>query len=772
ATEARMTTPAGVVFDSSGNYYFADRGNSRIRKVTAGTNTITTIAGVGLSGFNGDGLAALASRLATPNSVAVDSAGNLYIGDRDNARVRRIIFASANDTVAPTIAITAPTSAATFTTNSSPVNLSGTAADNAGVFLVRWSNDRGGSGVAGGTNAWTVPNIALQNGPNNLTVTAWDVSGNATSAKLLVNFNAQQIITTLAGNGQVGGTGDGGAAVGARLFLPTGVAADAAGNLYIADSVNNRVRKVTPAGVILPFAGNGMLGSSGDGGQAIEATFNQPQSVAVDSTGNVYISDTSNHRIRRVATNGVITTVAGTGQDSFGGDDGPATQAQLNTPFQIAVDSAGNLFIADAVNRRVRKVTVSTGIITTIAGNGRVGSGGDGGQAINAQFLLPYGVTVDRNGVVFVLDAFDGRIRRVATDGTIANYVGTGNFGYKGDGGPATIAEIDPQSFITTDADNNLYIADLFNHVIRKVTATTGIITTVVGTGLGGFSGDGAAPNNAQLSFPNDVAFDSAGNMYIADFNNQRIRKVINAGTLKSVASVSAASFLGDVLASDLIAAAFGQNLATGVQVGGSVPLPTTLNNTSVRVRDASGIERLAPLFFVAPSQVNFQIPPGTSNGAATVTITGGDGTTSTGVVQIASVAPGLFSANSDGQGVAAAVVLRARANGEQVFEPVSRFDTATGKSVAVPIDLGPDTDQVFLIAYGTGERFRSSLAAASASVGGANAELLYLGNQGGFVGLDQANIRLSRTLIGKGDVEVKLTVDGKASNTVRINIK
>ncbi|MFN0112791.1 MAG: BACON domain-containing protein [Blastocatellia bacterium] len=771
ATDARVSVPAGVIFDPAGNIYFADRGNSRVRKVVAGTNIISTIAGIGLSGFNGDGLAALASRLSVPNSIAVDSVGNIFIGDRENLRVRKLIFATANDNVAPTIAITAPTTQPTFTTTTSPLTLSGTASDNAAVFLVRWSNDRGGSGVAGGSNAWTVPGIALQNGANTLTVTAWDVRGNASSAKLVVNFNAQQMITTLAGTGLTGATGDGGAAIGARLFLPTGVAADAAGNVYIADSANNRVRKVTPAGVILPFAGNGMLGSSGDGGQAIDASFNQPQSVAVDSTGNVYISDSSNHRIRRVAPNGVITTVAGTGADSFGGDGGPATQAQLNTPFQIAVDLAGNLYIADAVNRRVRKITTSTGVITTIAGDGRVGTSGDGGMATKAQFLLPYGVTVDRNGVVFVLDAFDGRVRRVATDGTITNYVGTGNFGYTGDGGPATAAQIDPQSFITTDADGNLHIADLFNHVIRKVTATTGIITTVVGTGLGGFSGDGTSPTGAQLAFPNDVAFDRVGNMYIADYNNQRVRKVFNASALKTVASVSAASFQGDVLASDLIAAAFGQNLATGVQVGSSVPLPTTLNNTSVSVRDASGIERLSPLFFVAPSQVNFQIPPGTSNGAATITITSGDGAVSTGVVQIASVAPGLFSANADGQGVAAAVVLRVRANGEQVYESVSRVD-ATGKAVAVPIDLGPETDQVFLIAYGTGERFRTLLANASATVGGANAELLYLGPQGGFVGLDQANIRLSRALIGKGDVEIRLTVDGKPSNTVRINIK
>ncbi|MEP7340802.1 MAG: hypothetical protein ABI977_23935, partial [Acidobacteriota bacterium] len=407
-----------------------------------------------------------------------------------------------------------------------------------------------------------------------------------------------------------------------------------------------------------------------------------------------------------------------------------------------------------------------------LAGDGRIGNEGDGGPATKAQFILPYGVTVDRNGVVLILDAYDNHVRRVSPDGIITNYVGTGEYGYSGDGGPATSAQIDPLSYITTDADGNLFIADFFNQVIRKVTATTGIITTVVGTNVRGFGGDGAAPNAALLNYPTDVAFDRAGNMYIADYSNQRIRKVFNASSLKTVSSVSAASFMGDALAGELIAAAFGTNLATGAQVATTVPLPVTLGGTTVRVRDAAGTERLAPLFAVTPAQVNFLVPSGTANGAATITITGGDGTASIGVAQIASVAPGLFAANMDGQGVAAAVALRIRATGEQVYEPISYVDINTRKAIAIPIDLGAAGEQVFLIAYGTGWRFRNSLATASASVGGANADLSYLGSQGGFVGLDQANIRLDRNLAGRGDVEVKLTVDGKTSNTVRINIK
>lgn len=772
AASATINVPVGAIVDGAGNLYFSDRGNQRVRRVDGATNVINTVAGTGTGGFNGDGLAPLGSNLNFPTGLALDPAGNLYIGDRDNSRIRRLLFAVANDALPPTVAITQPTNSNVFTTTNGSLNLGGTAVDNVVVFQVRWSNDRGGSGVAAGTTSWTVSSIPLQAGPNNLTVTAWDVNGNAASSKLLVNFNPDQIITTFAGNGLSGDSGDGSAAVGARLFFPSAVAADAQGNVYIADTNNNRVRKVTPAGMILLFAGNGLLGSSGDGGQAANATMNQPQGVTVDAAGNVYISDSGNNRIRRVAPNGIITTYAGTGVQNFSGDGGLATQAELSAPMQITLDSAGNLYIADNGNLRVRKVTASTGVISTIAGDGRVGNEGDGGPATAAQFLYPTGVAVDRNGVVYILDSYDNHVRRVGTDGVISNYVGTGDYGYSGDGGPATSAEIDPLSYIAVDADNNLYIADYFNHVIRKVTAATGIIATVVGNGTGGFGGDGASPKSAQLNFPNDLTFDRAGNMYIADLGNQRIRKVLNASTLKTVASVSAASFLGDQLASETIVAAFGSNLATATEIAATVPLPTTLSGTTVRVRDSLGAERLAPLFFVAAGQVNFLVPSSTANGAATVTITGGDATTSTGVVQIASVAPGLFSANADGQSVAAAVVFRLRANGEQIFEPISRFDAAAAKFVPIPIDLGPESDQVFLIAYGTGWRFRSSLEASSASVGGAPAELLYLGTQGGFVGLDQANIRLARNLAGKGDTEVKLTVDGKPSNTVRITIK
>ncbi len=239
-----------------------------------------------------------------------------------------------------------------------------------------------------------------------------------------------------------------------------------------------------------------------------------------------------------------------------------------------------------------------------------------------------------------------------------------------------------------------------------------------------------------------------------------------------SVSSISAASFSGAELAADSIVAAFGSELATQTLAAPGLPLPTTLAGTTVRVRDSAGIERLAPLFFVSPGQVNYLMPAGTAPGAATMTITSGSGKLSLGAVQIATVAPGLFTANANGQGVAAAVALRVRSDGSQVFEPVARFDAATGRFVPVPIDLGPPTDQVFLVLYGTGLRNRSALSAVTCRIGGTEVGVLFAGEVVGLVGLDQSNANIPRSLIGRGEVDVVLTVDGKEANRAQISIK
>jgi uncharacterized protein (TIGR03437 family) len=239
-----------------------------------------------------------------------------------------------------------------------------------------------------------------------------------------------------------------------------------------------------------------------------------------------------------------------------------------------------------------------------------------------------------------------------------------------------------------------------------------------------------------------------------------------------SVTTTSAASFSPTEVAPESIVAAFGLNLATGVSVSNSVPLPTSLLGTTVKVKDSAGVERLSPIFFVSPGQINYLIPAGTANGAAIVTVTSGDGKISIGTISVVTVVPGIFTANSSGLGVAAAFAVRAKQDGSLTFEPVAQFNAAQGGFVPLPIDLGPPTDQVFLVLYGTGLRFVSSLSAASVTIGGLNSDVLFAGAQGGFVGLDQVNVLLSRNLIGRGEVDVKLVAQGRAANTVKIQIK
>src|SRR5437879_6144918 len=299
------------------------------------------------------------------------------------------------------------------------------------------------------------------------------------------------IIITVAGGGSVG---DGGQATGAQLFLPMGATVDATGNLFIADTAHHRIRRVTAGtGIITTVAGTGAMGFSGDGGPAPSAQLNSPIGVAIDAAGNLFIADASNHRIRRVAAgSGIITTVAGTGAMGFSGDDGLATSAQLNSPIGVAVDAAGDLFIADAYNHRIRRVAVSTGIITTVAGTGESGFSGDGGPATSAQVDTPTGVAIDAVGNLFIADADNHRIRRVAAGtGLITTVAGTGIPGFSDDGSPATRSHLSNPTGIAIDVAGNLFIADTESHRIRRVAVGTARITTIAGTGIPGFSGDG-----------------------------------------------------------------------------------------------------------------------------------------------------------------------------------------------------------------------------------------------------------------------------------------
>ncbi|RKN81977.1 S-layer homology domain-containing protein [Paenibacillus ginsengarvi] len=332
------------------------------------------------------------------------------------------------------------------------------------------------------------------------------------------------IIDTVAGSGTGGFSGDEGPATSAQLMNPYGVAVDRSGNLYIADYQNNRIRKVDVSGTIHTVAGTGSAGFSGDGGDATSAKLNYPMGVAVDNSGNLYIADTVNGRIRKVDASGTISTVAGTGVFGFSGDGGSAISAQLSYPSGIAADNDGNVYFVDQSNYRIRKVDVS-GTIRTVAGTGGAGDSGDGGSATSAELRNPTSVAVDDSGNLYIADLIDNRIRKVDTAGIIGTVAGTGDNGYSGDGGAATSARLYYPAGVSVDRYGQLYIADTGNYRIRKVDAS-GIISTIAGTGDNGYSGDGGAATSAQLANAFGIAAGGDGDLYIADVFNQRIRKL------------------------------------------------------------------------------------------------------------------------------------------------------------------------------------------------------------------------------------------------------
>lgn len=692
-------------------------------------------------------------------------------GNTATATLTVSLNAQTDDTAVPTVKITLPTTNPTFITNGGLIALEGTAADNRQLTHLLWSNDRGGSGRAFGTMAWSIEDIPLQIGVNKITVTAYDTNANTAQAVITVLSNSVQTTRRIVGTDPraAGFNGDNRQALTAQLWAPNGLAFDAVGNLYIADTANHRVRKVTPAGVITTVAGNGISGLNGDGGPATQASLHSPYALVFDSAGNLYIADTSNHKIRKVAPDGIITTFAGNGQDGFGGDGGKATDARLNLPVGLAVDAGGNLLIADSANNRVRKVNASDGTIVTVAGNGSPGAAGDGGAATAAQLSQPVSVALDRNGNLFIADASNFLIRKVGTDGKISRFAGTGNFGYSGDGGLATAADISFPFQLTVDKDGNVIFVDNYTAVVRRVT-TDGKIATVFGNESGAVL-EGIAPTGYGFSDPRGIAIDAAGNLYISD---AVYHQVVAAVGLNSVATVESAGYTGPMIARDALVAAFGVKLATAEAFApaNQAQLPTTLAGTTVTLRDSKGADRAALLLYVGPNQVNYIIPEGMAEGFAMVTVRNSLGETATGFIEIVSVMPGLFSANSDGTGAVVGAAIRVR-NGVQLpRESIIALNPATNKYVTKAVDFDPATEDLYLELYGTGIRYRSNLANVVCEIGGVKVPVEYAFVAPGYYGLDQVNIKIPTSLDNRGEMDLILTVDGRKAKTLRVNIK
>ena len=340
---------------------------------------------------------------------------------------------------------------------------------------------------------------------------------------------APGVITTVAGSGVAGFGGDGGAATSSALNELLGIVLDAGGNLFVADHSNHRVRRVAAGtGIITTVAGNGVAGYSGDGSAATSVSLNVPHGVCFDLDGNLLIAEVQGHRVRRVAAGtGVITTVAGTGVQGFSGDGGPATSARLSGPVFTAIEPTGDLFIAEFFGHRVRRWAAGTNIVTTVAGTGVQGFSGDGGAAISARLNGPEGLALDRAGNLYIAELYNNRVRRVAAGtGTISTVAGDGVGRFSGDLGPSTSASLHGPIGLAFDQWGSLLIVDAYSCRVRRVAAGTGIISTVVGNGVCGFSGDGGAVTSASLHFPADIALDPAGNIYIAERDSHRVRRI------------------------------------------------------------------------------------------------------------------------------------------------------------------------------------------------------------------------------------------------------
>ena len=596
-TIAAGTGGGPLAVDNSGNVYLADTGGNMIRKVTA-AGSITTVAGNGTAGYSGDGGPAASAQISGPSGVAADGSGNIYIADEGNAVVRK---------VAATTGII--TTVHGLPSNGPPGGILSVAVDGSGNLYVE-THYAQVTEVAAATGAITSvlsnPFPPYGDGPM-----AVDSFGNL----YIINgigggwiwkvAAVTKIMTPAVVQGYAGGySGDGGTALSAALSNPQGVAVDGSGNLYFVDSNNLAIREVAAAtGIITTVAGGGAFGYSGDGGPATSARLEYPAGVAVDGAGNVYFVDSGPNVVRKVtAATGTITTVAGNGSAGYSGDGGPATSAQLSWPVGLAVDAAGNMYIADSGNYVVRKVMAATGTITTVAGNGGSGYSGDGGPATGAQ-INTVELALDGSGNLYLVDLPNCRVRKVAAEtGIIATVAGNGTCGSSGDGSPATGAQLNNPTVVAVDGSGNLFIGESGNYPdnpagkIREVVAATGIITTIAGNGTQGYSGDGGPATGAQFSFPGGLAVDAAGNVYVTDGGNDAIRMLVPEAShaLLSIASNRSASFARGqtgALYSVAVSSAAGSGPTSGaVTVTETLPAGLTLESMSGAGWTCSGV--------------------------------------------------------------------------------------------------------------------------------------------------------------------------------------
>ncbi len=733
----RFAGPRNVAADTEGNLYVSDFSGHRVYRVSP-SGRVEAVAGAGVAGFNGDG-PALETELNAPAGLAAGPDGSVYIADSGNRLLRRLRNGRI-ETVAGAeeggLRLTQPTGVA--------VDAAGTVyvADEKAVYAVKQAGEvelvvrapAGGrfrdvavSGglvyVGGGRRVWTVP------GPGAL--------------------------APAAGNGEFGNYADGVAATSATLDAPIGIAFDAFGDLLIADEGRRRIRRVQADGRILTIAGNGEAGHGGDGGPAIEAGLGDPVSVAADGLGGFWIADYRGHRVRRVLPDGTILTAAGDGTPGYGGDGGPAAQAQLNFPRAVAADARGNLFIADSGNHCVRRVAPD-GTIDTFAGNGVPGYGGDLGLARLAYMDSPAGLAVDGKGGLYIADPGAHTVRYVRPDGIIVTVAGTGTAGYTGDGGPAAQAQLNRPTAVAVDGSGALWIADTGNQRVRRV-SPEGAIETVAGTGAAGFAGDGSWARQARLSEPSALATGANGAVLIADLGNRRVRRLRVAEADPAIEPagrcevVNGASFLPGPVAPGEIVAVFapgaGPEEPAAGALGADGRVKTVLAGVEVRF---NGIP--APIFYAGRDQLNVQVPyEAAGRDELLVEVFSGGRLHSRARVGTAAAAPGIFTLEG-GSGQAAAVHADGTLNSEENPAPKGAVILlyATGEGLLTPPgETGRPAE----------EPFGRPASPVHVRIGGLPAEVLYAGAAPGLAGVMQVNVRAPGGFAPSGRLAVELWV-------------
>jgi uncharacterized protein (TIGR03437 family) len=594
------------------------------------------------------------------------------------------------------------------------------------------------------------------------------------------------VIRTVAGATALDGvpvrgfSGDGGPAIGAALALANiqngcgdpgtfeqavHLAVDSSGNLYVADGNNHRVRRVALDGVISTVSGSGPpqtnsrcepTSAPGDDGPATAARLYNPASVAIHPNGDLIIADQQNNRIRRVAANGTISTIVGNGMHNPYAANNPATSSPMDWPSAVAVDSNGNIYFAEVHSNRIARVG-SDGAIRTVAG-ALVGSTADGIPATSAQLRKPMGIAIDSAGNVYIADTGNHRIRKVGTDGIITTVAGRGQPGDDPDGMPATQSRLNTPMDVKVDRAGHIYIADTLNHKVKRV-GTDGIITTIAGDGVRGRGAENVAARSSGLNTPAGLAIAPNGDLYIADWQNYLIRKVsFSTGPVIS-RILNGASFASGGLAPGTIITIAGALLASSTRAPSAVPFPTRMDDVTVEVNGTA-----VPLFYVAPDQINAQLPHDLAPGTATLRVRNATGVSVEETFQVAASSPGIFQLG-DG-GLAAALnqdnSVNHPENGARAGSVVSVFLTGLGM-VVPPVASGSAAPLDVL---------SRALEPVSATVAGINAEVLFAGLTPGSVGLAQVNIVVPASTAPAHRVPLIIRVGEQVSNTVTIAVR